>query len=161
MIKKGKTTFLLLFSMLIILIFLFGGVALAQENNESGETEGGVELGAPIGGEDEPSNFADYVNTIYDFAVVAGTSLAVLVIIFAGYKYMASSGDPQSTAEAKELLVGAIVGLVLILLTRLILVSIDPRILEIPSRNPLLDVERAGPSGSDVSPSPTISPEET
>ena len=49
---------------------------------------------------------------------------------------MSSAGDPQSLAEAKEILIGAIVGLVLILLTRLILATIDPCLLEFPRSAP-------------------------
>lgn len=59
---------------------------------------------------------------------------------------MSSAGDPQSLAEAKEILIGAIVGLVLILLTRLILATIDPELLKFPRHAPDL-----GSSGTTAS----------
>ncbi|TSC91692.1 MAG: Uncharacterized protein CEN92_210 [Candidatus Berkelbacteria bacterium Licking1014_96] len=126
-------------SLLVCFMFLIifsVSPASAQVYSVSPSASGSVGLGAPIGGETKPSSFADYTNRIYQFAVVIGISLAVLMIIFAGYKYMSSSGDPQSMAEAKEILIGAIVGLILILLTRLILASIDPCLLEFPRSAP-------------------------
>lgn len=135
------------------IIFLAGfglvkGVS-AQILSASPSNEGGVNLGAPISsGNVTPSSFADYTNKIYQFAVVIGISLAVLMIIFAGYKYMTTAGDPQSLAEAKEVLLGAIVGLVLILLTRLILATIDPRLLTFPQHAPVFSYSAAPVPGS-------------
>jgi hypothetical protein len=121
---------------IVFLIFLsFVGPASAEDSSTTPSYT--VGLGAPVtSGEANPSNFSDYTNRIYQFAVVIGISLAVLMIIFGGYKYMASSGDPQSIAEAKEILIGAVVGLVLILLTRLILATIDPQLLKFPTSAP-------------------------
>lgn len=133
MFKKIPIFLLLCFGLIIV---FFVSPASAQVIDNAPKDEGGVDLGAPIGGATTPSSFADYTNRIYQFAVVIGISLAVLMIIFAGYKYMSSSGDPQSMAEAKEILIGAIVGLILILLTRLILASIDPCLLEFPRSAP-------------------------
>jgi len=136
MVKNIIIFFLVYFA--IFILFLFVNPVSAQVYDNTPKNEGNVDLGAPIGGTETPSSFADYTNRIYQYAVVIGISLAVLMIIFAGYKYMSSSGDPQSLAEAKEILVGAIVGLVLILLTRLILATIDPRLLQFPQRAPEL-----------------------
>ncbi len=122
----------------IFFVFVLANPVSAQIIDNAPADEGNVDLGAPIGGTTTPSSFADYTNRFYQYAVFIGISLAVLMIIFAGYKYMSSAGDPQSLAEAKEILVGAIVGLVLILLTRLILTTIDPRLLQFPERAPEL-----------------------
>src|SRR4030042_5386420 len=133
---KKIIIFFLLYSVVITALFLVFPVQ-AQNYENAPKDEGGVDLGAPVtSGEATPSSFADYTNRIYQFAVVIGISLAVLMIIFAGYKYMSSAGDPQSMAEAKEILIGAIVGLILILLTRLILATIDPRLLQFPRSAP-------------------------
>lgn len=136
MAKQIITFFLIYIAIIFSLYFIGFTKAQVYSTSPSASISNGVDLGAPIGGTTTPSNFADYTNRIYQYAVVIGISLAVLMIIFAGYKYMTSSGDPQSLAEAKEILVGAVVGLVLILLTRLILATIDPRLLQFPSRAP-------------------------
>lgn len=134
MAKRIITFFLIYIAFLISLSFINPVSAQSDSTPTPSYTVG---LGAPVtSGEPAPSNFADYTNRIYQFAVVIGISLAVLMIIFGGYKYMGSSGDPQSIAEAKEILVGAVVGLVLILLTRLILATIDPQLLKFPRSAP-------------------------
>jgi len=135
MAKKNITFFLISFVFLLILFYVVP--VSAQIVSNAPTNQGGVNLGAPVtSSEPAPSSFGAYTNRIYQLAVVIGISLAILMIIFAGYKYMGSAGDPQSLAEAKEVLVGAIVGLILILLTRLILATIDPRLLKFPDRAP-------------------------
>lgn len=146
--KKGLAIFLVLIICIVCFSFLFTRSVLATNGDDGqpsdtgngDETPGGgeVDLSAPIGSA-KRTNLAGYVALIYNFAVVAGISLAVLVIIFAGYKYMMSSGDPQSLEESKELLVGAIVGLILIFLTRLILTTIDTRLNQFPLKAPSLN----------------------
>ncbi|MBU2595823.1 pilin [Patescibacteria group bacterium] len=136
---KRIITFFIIYCVVITALFL-ALPTQAQIIDNAPKDEGGVGLGAPIGTTSEPKSFADYTNLVYQFAVVIGISLAVLMIIFSGYKYMSSAGDPQSLAEAKEILIGAIVGLILILLTRLILASIDPCLLEFPRSAPDINV---------------------
>ena len=151
MAKRIITFFLIYIVFLISLSFINSASAQSDSTPTPSYTVG---LGAPVtSGEAAPSNFADYTSRIYQFAVVIGISLAVLMIIFGGYKYMASSGDPQSIAEAKEILIGAVVGLVLILLTRLILATIDPRLLQFPRTAPTF-TSAATPSGT-ATPTPT------
>lgn len=166
MLKKIFFYFVLfsVFSFLVISFFsrVEAKSELAQITSEpptsSNPAEGsGLPLAAPIGNTTQ-SNLAKYVNIVYNLAIFLGISLTILVIIFAGYKYMSSSGDPQSMAEAKELLWGAIVGLILILITRLILVSIDSRILRFPRYNPLNSIgsfaSSSAPSTSSAAPAP-------
>jgi hypothetical protein len=153
MAKRIITFFLIYIAFLVSLSFINPVSAQIFSSSSTPTPSYTVGLGAPVtSGEAAPSNFADYTNRIYQFAVVIGISLAVLMIIFGGYKYMASSGDPQSIAEAKEILIGAVVGLVLILLTRLILATIDPRILQFPRTAPTF-TSAATPSVSTATPS--------
>jgi len=144
---KKIITFFIVYSVVITFLFLVlpAQAQIIEDEGAPQQDEAGVRLGAPIGGTTEPKSFADYTNLVYQFAVVIGISLAVLMIIFSGYKYMSSAGDPQSMAEAKEILIGAIVGLVLILLTRLILATIDPELLKFPRSAPDLNKNNTAP----------------
>lgn len=45
----------------------------------------------------------------------AGT-LAVIVIVIAGFMYVLSSGNPQNVMRAKNAIIGAVVGLIIVLL---------------------------------------------
>ena len=47
--------------------------------------------------------------------VPAGLVLAAIVIVYAGILYSTSQGDPTKVSLAKEFLIGAIIGLVLLL----------------------------------------------
>lgn len=69
-------------------------------------------------------NVGHYVELLYKWGIVAATSLAVLVVIYAGYLYAMSQGNPDSTKLAKDLIVGALVGLALIILAGVILKNV-------------------------------------
>jgi hypothetical protein len=56
-------------------------------------------------------------------AVVAGL-VAVIVIMVSGFRYVTSGGDAQKTASARSALIGAIVGLVIIVLAQSIITII-------------------------------------
>jgi hypothetical protein len=49
---------------------------------------------------------------------------AVIVIILSGFRYITSGGDTQKTAAAKNTLIGAIVGLVIIALAQAIIILV-------------------------------------
>lgn len=63
---------------------------------------------------DEPgsSTVADILSTV--FVVAAG--IALIVIIIAGIRFMLSRGDPQKTAQARNTIIYAAVGLIVMAL---------------------------------------------
>lgn len=67
-----------------------------------------------------------YIISIYDYAAGIIGLLSVIVIIIAGYRYMAAMGNPQYLSEAKAMAMGAIAGLVLVILSYLILSTLNP-----------------------------------
>lgn len=62
-----------------------------------------------------------YVTAIYGYAIILGGTLSVLMIVFAGYTYLTSQGDTTKINSAKEILLGAILGFLILLTVRLIL----------------------------------------
>ena len=56
-------------------------------------------------------------------AAIAGFT-AILVILIAGSRYMTASGDPKKAADARNALIGALVGLVIISFATLIIMFI-------------------------------------
>jgi len=58
-------------------------------------------------------------NLVNVIAIVIGVA-AVIVIIFGGFKYVTSGGDPQKTASAKNTILYAVIGLVLAVLAETI-----------------------------------------
>jgi len=65
--------------------------------------------------------YQQYMNDLYSFAINLGTSLATLMIVYAGYKYMTSQGNQTALNDAKEVFAGAMLGMAILLLVRVIL----------------------------------------
>lgn len=76
--------------------------------------------------EDQLNNakIGDVINWLDTWGVGIATGLATLMIIYAGYIYMASQGNQDSQKTAKELIIAALSGLALVILAKLILVDI-------------------------------------
>ena len=62
-----------------------------------------------------------YIGNIYHAAIPIAAGLATLVIIYGGYRYITSAGNPEALKDAKDIIVGALIGLVLLLLAYVIL----------------------------------------
>ena len=72
---------------------------------------------APAVGTFFGNNLPDYISNLYDWALVIGTGLAIIMIMWAGTKFIISAGDPEGVRSAKDYLTGAIIGLILLILT--------------------------------------------
>jgi|GEM_PF-6590525 len=60
-------------------------------------------------------NFSSYVTALSTFAVYLGGILATLMIIYAGFIYLTSSGDTSKLNSAKEILLGSILGFIMLI----------------------------------------------
>ena len=77
--------------------------------------------GVEIPGQAGPiTSYKEYVTSMLGFAKNLGLILAILMLIYAGYKYMTSQGNPTAISEAKEITIGALTGFVLLFLVYLI-----------------------------------------
>lgn len=75
---------------------------------------------------------AGFVKSIFGIILSLSGGVALLLIIFSGYKLMLSQGNPEKAQEAKETLTAAIVGLLFIIFSLVILQVIGVDILRIP-----------------------------
>lgn len=81
-----------------------------------------VDTGVAIpGGGTSFSNFLAYVNAVFTFSLKLGVALTSLMLIYAGYKYMTSQGNPTAINEAKDIMIGSLSGFIMLLLVYLIL----------------------------------------
>ena len=89
----------------------YNGVAM-KENNK-------CNVATPT--EDEMNRFVWTIvlNVLFDLELFVGYA-ATVVIIYAGYRYITSSGDPGAVAKAKKALMSAVIGLAIALLAQLI-----------------------------------------
>ena len=123
-----------------IALFCYGfNFAFAQESlplQEDGTCQDGyIQIGAPAPGQlpclRQETAFPQYVSMIYTVSITLAIILATIMIIYGGYKYMTSSGNPETLAEAKDIIFGSIVGLILLVLAALLLRTISPTIVNI------------------------------
>lgn len=81
-----------------------------------------VDVGVEIPGKGSHfAGFNSYVSAILDYSTKIGFALAALMIIYAGIKYLTSQGNQTQINDAKEILLGAIIGFVMLLLVDVIL----------------------------------------
>lgn len=81
-----------------------------------------VEVGVAIPGFDPKfSSFSSYVSAVFQYSMKIGIVLTALMIIYAGYKYMTSQGNPSAINEAKDIIIGSLSGFALLLLIYFIL----------------------------------------
>lgn len=65
-----------------------------------------------------------YVTKIYNWGLGIAVSVSALILIFAGYLYATSQGNQDSIKTAKDLIIGVLTGLVVIILAGVILRNI-------------------------------------
>ena len=97
------------------ILFSFGAVAKAASS-------GGFGVAIALPGHDKDfTGYSDWIKAFYTFSIRLGGVLTILMLIFAGYKYMTSQGNPTAINEAKDILIGSLSGYALLLLVSLIL----------------------------------------
>jgi TRAP-type C4-dicarboxylate transport system permease small subunit len=116
--KKAKKIINIL---MLTMVLVFGLSSVAMASNCPGVT--GFDSSKPIS--QDCSTDAKIINEkIYKFAgMIAGVVLgvAVIVIVYAGFKYATSQGDPKVTEQAKMQIVSAGVGIGIAMLAFVIL----------------------------------------
>jgi|GEM_PF-2455337 len=121
--KLLKKSFLLkavVFSLFVF--FLFSGSALAGAK---------LEIGLP-GAPSEIANPAEYLRYIFIFSYSFIGFLAVAMIVYGGILY----SIPGKTGKAKEIILGALSGIVLLFCSYLILWIIDPTLVQLTPSTP-------------------------
>ncbi len=80
-----------------------------------------IKTGVKVGTRETFSGYVDYIESIYVFAMEIGVSLVALMIIYAGFKYVTSQGNPSAINEAKDIIIGALSGFAMLVLIYFIL----------------------------------------
>lgn len=76
------------------------------------------------------------VTFVLDLALMTTGGIAMLLLIYGGFKVLTSSGDPKAVMEGRETITSAVAGLLLILFSVAILQIIGYNILGIPFFRP-------------------------
>jgi hypothetical protein len=80
----------------------------------------------------ENANFADYVQYMFNLIIAIAAVAAVFMIVWGGFKYT-STDSFSGKSEGKEIIFKAVQGLLMVLVSYLLLRTIDPRLVNIPS----------------------------
>ena len=81
-----------------------------------------IETGIAVGGQKSfTGGYIEYIQAVFSFALKMGVALTALMLIYAGYKYITSQGNPSAINEAKDIIIGSLSGFAMLLLIYLIL----------------------------------------
>lgn len=130
---------------LVCIVLLTSGVALAQNSAAEYVPLTGIkgitqESGAPIAGQGDLSSF---FQNIFNLLIGVAGILAVIMLSWGGIEYMASDVITNKE-EARKKMVGASLGLLLVLFSVAILYSINPDILSLRVLIPGIATESSG-----------------
>lgn len=130
--KKIKS--LLLHSALVIgllLPFMVPGFVAAQGNEEALKCGANLEIntsGCTVDGDAAGTSISDIIQTAINIISIIVGIAAVIMIIIAGFRYITSNGDSGAISSAKNTIIYAIVGLVIVALAQLIVAFVVDRL---------------------------------
>ncbi|RJQ13745.1 hypothetical protein C4553_02530 [Candidatus Parcubacteria bacterium] len=114
------------FLIIIFLAVLFiPAVALAQAQPPS---QVSVTIPNPLCPSGQPNcqlGIPDVVNNIIDFLLFIGLPLATLVVLWAGFLYLTAGGNPEKIKTANKALLWAIVGIIILMISKGIVLLIQ------------------------------------
>lgn len=100
------------------------------------------------------TSVVEYISDAYNWLAVIGGLLAVLMLIYAGYSYMGSNGDPDRIANAKDVVEKALLGLALLIVATVLLKAVNNRTVEpcTPGREGCGAIDFTQPDGGGKAP---------
>ena len=90
----------------------------AKEQLQCGSCQAAGSSNCDPGG--APKTLSDTIATIINIMSVFGGALAVIMLIVGGFRYITSSGSPEGTKSARNTIVYALIGLVIIATAQII-----------------------------------------
>lgn len=130
-IKKYKKFFVLLF--LVTVFLAYGQAALALEANYPSITLFGSTYRLT-----SSTSIVQFIQYVFVFLIAACGIIAVVSIAISGVKILVTAGSPGAIIEAKERILGAVLGIVLLFASVMILRTINPAIVNV--RNSVEDL---------------------
>ncbi len=121
------------FFLITIIFFSLIGFILNSQWVSAAEREGRpLEINYPemegVRPETTATPVPDYVKYIFNFAIWVSGLIALVVLIYGGFRYLTSAGSPEKVKDAKEQIAAALLGLLILFGSYLILISINPEL---------------------------------
>jgi len=76
---------------------------------------------------------SQYISAIYDYGVGIAGILAAIVLMAGGILWLVSGGDAGKVTQARELIVGSVIGLIILMSSYIILEQINPDLVKLKS----------------------------
>lgn len=113
---------ILIFAILILAVFLLAEFALARDLEVPlPETGGGYITETPV--------LPDYVKYIFDFGIGIAGLIAFIMLVYGGFRYLTSAGNPSAMSDANSQIFAGLMGIIVILGSWLLLNTINPQLL--------------------------------
>lgn len=142
--RKILSSFIYL-ALIVVLVGFFIPTASAQEYNSlifqpqihipvggSGFEQGNIQVGSynETTGKMTSDLLARYIKVIYNYGMMIAGILGAIVLMGGGVLWLTSSGSDTRVQQAKELILGSLVGLVILFCSWLLLNTINPELLK-------------------------------
>lgn len=125
-IMVGMASFALLAPTLAVGV-VGGGVASADIKTElckgadfAAAPDSSKACGTPTDGQSAETGLADIARTITKYFSIIVGAISIIMIIYGGFRYIVSGGDSGKVSSAKNTLIYALVGLIIVALAQLI-----------------------------------------
>ena len=125
--KLNKSNFLFLLFLVLFLSLSLNSFTIANDIQKRG-----LEIKYPIINGIEittSSSIGTYAVYLFSFSMIIGAILAFVILIFGGFRYVTSVGNPSAMADARKWIWEAILGLILLLCAWLIIGIINQELL--------------------------------
>ncbi|MDP2944698.1 MAG: pilin [bacterium] len=83
----------------------------------------------PVTGKMNSDLLARYIQAFYDYGMAAAGILAAIVLMAGGVLWLTSGGDSGKVGQAKELIIGSVVGVIILFSSWIILNTVNPELL--------------------------------
>lgn len=114
-------------------IGVFSLLLLPQSTSAEDCTVGPIILEVPFNNTTTSEGLPEYIADMYRFLVLAAAIAAVVMIMFSGLKWASAAGNSAMISDAKERIKSAFFGLAIALASYMVLVLINPNLVQFPS----------------------------
>ncbi len=99
------------------------------------------------------TNPGQFVIVVYNYALGISGTLAVIMIVYGGLKYLSSPGNPSALTDAKDIIFNAVFGIIILFGAFMILNTINPALTQVKQQ-----IGSLGPIPPAPSQEPIVSP---
>jgi len=122
--KMGKSKkIFLIFLLVIFLIFIFGSFVIAAKLEVEYPQVEGAETPKTV-----KTFFPKYIHYLFNLSIIIAGLVAFASLVYGGVRYLTSAGSPIAMADAKSQITAGILGLIILLASYLLLITINPQL---------------------------------